>query len=88
MEGGGVRGHILNCGKTATNTCIIMLRLSLANPGNSAIVYIYVLKRIQQFIAIPSAVHYKKTVQIGVKHSISVKLIEQMILSSCCLYSL
>ena len=37
MEGGGgVRGHILNCGKTATNTCIIMLRLSLANPGNSA----------------------------------------------------
>ena len=35
MEG-GVRGHILNCGKTATNTCIIMLRLSLAKPGNSA----------------------------------------------------
>ena len=32
----GVRGHILNCGKTAANTCIIMLRLSLAKPGNSA----------------------------------------------------
>ena len=30
MEGGGFRGHILNCGKTATNTCIIILRLSLA----------------------------------------------------------
>ena len=35
MEG-GVRGHILNCGETATNTCIIMLRLSLAKQGNSA----------------------------------------------------
>ena len=34
--GGGLGGHILNCGKTATNTCIIMLRLSLAKPGNSA----------------------------------------------------
>ena len=36
--GGGVRGHILNCGKTATNTCIISitLRLSLAKPGNPA----------------------------------------------------
>ena len=34
--GGRVKGHILNCGKTATNTCIIMLRLSLAKPGNSA----------------------------------------------------
>ena len=32
----GVRGHILNCGKTDTNTCIIMLRLSLAKPGNPA----------------------------------------------------
>ena len=32
----GVRGHISNCGKTATNTCIIMLRVSLAKPGNSA----------------------------------------------------
>ena len=30
------RGHILNCGKTATNTCIIMLRLSRAKPGNLA----------------------------------------------------
>ena len=34
--GGGVRGYILNCGETATNTCIIMLRLSLAKPSNSA----------------------------------------------------
>ena len=34
--GGGVRGNILNCGKTATNTCILMLRLSLAKPGNPA----------------------------------------------------
>ena len=34
--GGGVRGHIFNCGKTVTNTCIIMLQLSLAKPGNSA----------------------------------------------------
>ena len=32
----GIRGHLLNCGKTATNTCIIMLRLSLAKPGNPA----------------------------------------------------
>ena len=32
----GGRGHILNCGKTAANTYIIMLRLSLAKPGNSA----------------------------------------------------
>ena len=32
----GVRGHILKCGRTATNTCIIMLRLSLAKPGSSA----------------------------------------------------
>ena len=36
----GVRGHILKCGKTATNTCIIVLRLSLAKPGNSASVII------------------------------------------------
>ena len=36
---GGGRGHILNCGKTATNACIIMLRLSLAKPGNSASIY-------------------------------------------------
>ena len=35
MEGGGW-GHILNCEKTTTITCIIMLRLSLAKPGNSA----------------------------------------------------
>ena len=34
----GIRGHILNYGKTAPNTCIIMLRLSLAKPGSSAIV--------------------------------------------------
>ena len=34
--GGGVKGHILNCGKTTTNTCIIMPRLSLAKPGNPA----------------------------------------------------
>ena len=33
---GGGRGRILNCGKTATNTCIVMLRLSLAKPGNKA----------------------------------------------------
>ena len=33
---GGVRGHLLNCGKTATNTCIIMLRLPWRRPGNSA----------------------------------------------------
>ena len=32
----GVMGNILNFGKTATNTCIIMLRLSLAKPGNPA----------------------------------------------------
>ena len=32
--GGGLGGHILNCGKTAINKCI-MLRLSLAKPGNS-----------------------------------------------------
>ena len=32
----GVRGHIVNCEKTVTNTCISMLRLSLAKPGNSA----------------------------------------------------
>ena len=38
VGGGGVRGHIFNCGKTATNTCIISitLRLSLAKPGNPA----------------------------------------------------
>ena len=34
--GEGVSRHILNCGKTATNTCVLMLRLSLAKPGNSA----------------------------------------------------
>ena len=34
--GGGVRGHILKCGKTATNTCIIVLSLSPAKPGNPA----------------------------------------------------
>ena len=34
--GGGGWGHILNCGKTATKTCILMLRLSLAKPGNPA----------------------------------------------------
>ena len=32
----GVWGHILNCGRTANNTCIIMLLLSLAKPGNPA----------------------------------------------------
>ena len=36
LWGEGVRGHILNGGKTATNTCIIMLRLSLAKPRNPA----------------------------------------------------
>ena len=39
-EGGGVTSHILNCGNTATNTCIIMLRLSLAKPGNLASILI------------------------------------------------
>ena len=34
--GGLISGHILSCGKTTTNTCIIMLQLSLANTGNSA----------------------------------------------------
>ena len=34
--GGGVRDHILNCGETATDTCTILLRLSLAKPGNPA----------------------------------------------------
>ena len=29
-------GHILNCGKTATNTCIIRIQLSLVKPGSSA----------------------------------------------------
>ena len=33
--GGGGMGHVLNCGQIAT-TCIIMLRLSQAKPGNSA----------------------------------------------------
>ena len=32
----GVRGHILNRGKIATNTCIIMIRISLTKPGNPA----------------------------------------------------
>ena len=36
MGGGGVRGQILNCGNTATNTCIFMPRLSLAKPCNPA----------------------------------------------------
>ena len=36
----GIRGRILRCGKTATNTCIIVLRLSLAKPGNLASVII------------------------------------------------
>ena len=35
---GGIRGHILNCGKLSLIQCIIMLRLSLAKPGNPAIV--------------------------------------------------
>ena len=38
-------GHILNWEKTATNTCIIMLRQSLAKPGNSASKYMLVYKR-------------------------------------------
>ena len=29
-------GYILNCGKTTTNSCIIMLLLSLEKPGNSS----------------------------------------------------
>ena len=33
---GGLGGHVLHCGKIATNTCIIILRLSLAKPGNPA----------------------------------------------------
>ena len=36
MGGGVFRGHNFNCGQTATNTCIIMLQLSWAKPGNPA----------------------------------------------------
>ena len=41
---GVIRGHILNCGKLSQNTCIIMLRLSLAKPGNPASIICIILE--------------------------------------------
>ena len=45
----------MNCGKTATNTCIIMLRLSLAKPRNSASYHILHSTRTHCIIT-----HYKR----------------------------
>ena len=41
--GGGIGGQKFNCGKTATNTCIIMPQLSRAKPDNPDSVSIIVI---------------------------------------------